>query len=92
MIPLLAAYVLRLADAARMTHAAADRPLYQALLADAAVLLATAVTGAPTPAIAALVRQHDRQHGHVWLAGPEHGAVADAWAAVTGALGPTAAT
>ena len=78
----IAAYVLKLAEAAEHTHTAGDRPLYEKYLADAGVLLARAVAGAPVSELVPLVRAHDRLLGITWLQGPEHQAIFDAWQGV----------
>jgi hypothetical protein len=78
----IAAYVLKVAEAAANTHTAADRPLYEKYLADASVLLAQAVAGAPASELAPLVRAHDRLLGITWLQGPEHQSIFAAWQGV----------
>ena len=75
----LAAYVLRLAEAAANTHTAADRSLYEKYLADAGVILAHAATGMPVSKLVPLLRAHDRLLGTTWLQGPEHKTIFAAW-------------
>jgi hypothetical protein len=82
MLEALAAYILRLAESAAVTHIAADRPLYRDYLAHAAVLLASAVRGAPEHELLPSLRVHERLRGNAWLQGPEHQAVSTAWEVV----------
>jgi hypothetical protein len=82
MVELLAKYVLQLGSGLGSTHEANDRPVYQILLAEAAILLAIAVEGTSAKELVPLLRQHDRTRGHTWIRGPEHAAIAHAWEAV----------
>jgi hypothetical protein len=78
----IAAYILVLAESNATTHTAADRQLYQRYLADAAALLARAVSGASVLELVPLIRDHERLLSLTWLKGPEHVAVFKAWQAV----------
>jgi hypothetical protein len=75
----IAAYILVLAESNAKTHTAADRQLYQKYLADAAALLARAVSGASVSDLVPLIRDHERLLGLTWLKGPDHVAVFKAW-------------
>ena len=75
----LADYVICLSESAAHTHHADDRPLYQMYLADVAVLLALAVKGSGTAQLEVRIEQHERLRGQTFLAGPEHGAIAESW-------------
>jgi len=63
----LADYILKLSEAAANTHFAADRPLYENYLADAAVLLALVVRCAEPSQIDEAVKRHERLWGYSWL-------------------------
>jgi len=78
----LAKYVLALHHGAQGTHRAEDRPAYRDLLADAAVLLALAETGAVSAELATAVRAHERLRGQLWLADPVHEESTEAWGVV----------
>ena len=67
MVDALADYILKLSEAAATTYFAADRPLYEKYLADAAVLLALVVSGAEPQQINESVKRHERLWGHTWL-------------------------
>ena len=75
----IAAYVLRLAEAAANTHTAADRPPYEKYLADAAILLAHTIAGMRVSELMPLLHEHDRLLGNTWLQGPEHEVIFAAW-------------
>ena len=75
----IAAYLLKLSEAAANTHWAVDRPLYEKYLAGAGVLLAHAINGMPVSELVPLLRDHDRLLGMTWLQGPEHKAIFEAW-------------
>ena len=74
-----AGYVLRLCESLARTHYANDRPLYQQLLADSAPLLALLVSQPDSAQIPAAILRHERLSSELFLTGPEHSAVADAW-------------
>ena len=78
----LAKYVLALHHGAQGTHRAEDRPAYRQLLADAAVLLALAETGAPSTELASAIRAHERLRGQLWLDDAVHEESTAAWAVV----------
>jgi hypothetical protein len=82
MVDLLANYVLQLGSAAESTHEANDRPVYRILLAEAAILLASAVKGASAKELVSLLQQHERTRGNTWIRGPEHAVIENAWEAV----------
>ena len=86
----LAQYVLALEQCARSTKRAEDRPLYEALLADAAGVLAAAVTPETTAAITARVAAHERLWGHTWLQDPVFSDASSAWANAKKAQGQAA--
>lgn len=67
----LARYILDLSEGLSKTQCAEDRPLYEAYLADVAVLFAMVVEGADKEAIQQRIEQHDRLWGHTWLQDPE---------------------
>jgi hypothetical protein len=76
----LAKYVLALHDGAERTRRSEDRPLYRLLLADAAVLLALAVSDPPAPGqLGAAVRQHERLRGQLYLVDAVQGESESAW-------------
>ncbi len=75
----LADYILLLSESLEHTHHANDRPLYQAYLADAAVILALLVRGADTKQVHSHIKDHGRLWGQTWLVGPEHVAIGKAW-------------
>ncbi len=81
--PALASYVLALHHGAQGTHRAEDRPAYRHLLADAAVLLALAETGAESAELATAVSAHERLRGHLWLDDPVHEESTEAWRVVS---------
>ncbi|HET8670732.1 MAG TPA: hypothetical protein VFM05_08945 [Candidatus Saccharimonadales bacterium] len=82
----LADYVLCLSSCAALTKHANDRPLYQHYLADAAVLLASAVHGINREELKQKVELHDRLLSQSWLTGPEHKVIFEAWARFKNAL------
>ena len=87
MLPqLLADYVLALSDSLGRTHRAEDRPLYERYLAESAVLLALAVRGTASEALATRVAQHERLWGQTFLVGLEHQVPAAIWQRVRAAL------
>ena len=75
----LADYILALAHAREATHAAADRPLYDRYIADAGVLLASAVRTPDDASLVQALRTHERLRGMTWLTGPEYIAPERAW-------------
>ena len=76
----LAKYVLALEHCSVTTSRAEDRPLYAALLADAAGLLAAAVLPNSLASIAPRISSHERLHGQLWLQDPVITEVLAAWA------------
>ena len=84
---LLAHYVLALSKSSEQTRIAEDRPIYQRLLADAAVLLALAETGAAPKIIRERLENHDRIWGSAWLQDPSHEPASSAWEAVKEQIG-----
>ena len=68
----LARYILDLSESLSKTHYAEDRPIYEAYLADVAVLFAIVVEGAEREAIQQRIEQHDRLWDHTWLQDPEY--------------------
>lgn len=82
----LADYILALKDAAAHTRHAADRPVYESYLADAAVLLALATTDAPAAAVHSAIADHERRRGQTWLADDSRDTPDAAWQAVKAAL------
>ena len=76
---LCAEYVLRLSQALAEIRYAADRPMYQAYLADAAVLLALITRDDASPEIDARIALHERLCSQTFPSGPEQAAVAEAW-------------
>lgn len=82
----LADYVLCLSNCAALTKHANDRPLYQHYLADAAVLLASAVRDIEREELKEKVGLHDRLFSQSWLVGPEHKVIFEAWGRVKNAL------
>jgi hypothetical protein len=80
-------YVLRLSESLAHTHHANDRPLYQRLLADAASLLALLVRERDSAEIARAIQHHERLSLELFLSGPEHEAITDAWRRFTDAYG-----
>lgn len=79
MNPEIAQYVLSLHAAAKATHRAEDRPLYEKYLADAAVILALAETDAPLSDIKEAVQSHERLRGNTWLADDAYKTPSAAW-------------
>jgi hypothetical protein len=75
----LAGYVLRLGDSLAQTHHANDRPIYQRLLADVAPTLALLIRGADAKEISSAIQRHERLSSELFLAGPEHSALSEAW-------------
>ena len=63
----LSEYILLLSNSASETKFAADRPTYQLLLANAAVLLAIVVRGADHSQIENAVNRHERLWGNTFL-------------------------
>jgi hypothetical protein len=82
----LADYVLCLSNCAALTKHANDRPLYQQYLADAAVLLASAVRGINREELKEKVELQERLLSQSWLAGPEHKVIFEAWGRVKNTL------
>ena len=78
----IADYIRNLWEAAGNTNCAADRPLYEKYLADAAVLLALVVTGAELAQIGDAVRHRERLWGRTWLQDEVYGKPADAFEAI----------
>lgn len=78
--------MLALEAGAAKTARAEDRPIYQALLADAAGLLALAATNASRDDIRARFKAHERLWGHVWLVDPVFTLPADALEKVRSAI------
>ena len=74
-----AQYVLVLEQCALSTKRAEDRPVYQSLLADAAVVLATVVASETTAALTARIDAHERLWGHIWLQDPVVHDALSAW-------------
>ena len=68
---ILAGYILDLSKSLSNATHAEDRPIYEAYLADVAVLFAMVVEGADKEAIQQRIEQHDRLWGHTWLQDPE---------------------
>jgi|GEM_PF-1726559 len=68
-------YTLSLSLAASQTRYAEDRPLYEKLLADAAVILALLETEASLNEVLAAVNNHDRLRGSLRLKGDDAGAI-----------------
>ena len=62
-----ARYILDLSEGLSNTHCAEDRPIFEAYLADVAVLFAMVVEGADRDAIQKRIEQHERLWGHTWL-------------------------
>ncbi len=83
---LLSEYILALEAGAAKTARAEDRPTYQALLADAAGLLALAATDASPDDICARFEAHQRLRGNVWLVDPVFRLPAEALEKVRSAL------
>lgn len=83
-----ARYVFALRDAAEKTRVANDRPIYRMYLAEAAVLLASAVKGVSEAELLSLVSDHERTRGHTWLQDPEREEADAAWRAIVSKLPP----
>lgn len=83
----IAEYVLALEHAAATTTHAEDRPCYAALLADAAPLLAVAISAPKTPSLAARAQRHERLWGNLWLSNPTQRAASLAWQAAKAVSG-----
>ena len=75
----IAQYILSLHAAASMTHRAEDRSLYEKYLADAAVILALAETGAPSSSFREAVQSHERLWGTTWLVDDAYKGPSAAW-------------
>jgi hypothetical protein len=60
-------YTLDLSESSSNTHRAEDRPIYEAYLADVAVLFAMVIEGADRKEIQKRIEQHERLWGHTWL-------------------------
>ena len=75
-------YVLALEQSAEATARAEDRSIYKSLLADAGVILATALAREPQSSIPSRISQHERLWGHSWLQDPVFQKSSDAWQAV----------
>ena len=83
-------YVLALEQSAEATARAEDRSIYNSLLADAGVILATALAREPQSNIASRISQHERLWGHSWLQDPVFQNASSAWQAVKLAHGQAA--
>ena len=68
-----ARYILDLSESLSNTHRAEDRPIYEAYLADVAVLFALVVEGTDREIIQKHIEQHERLWGHTWLQDPVYG-------------------
>jgi hypothetical protein len=66
----LAEYIQSLEGCLEKTHRAEDRSIYKMYLADAAVLLAASVAGAPRPELVSRFESHERLWGQTWLQDP----------------------
>jgi hypothetical protein len=78
----IARYALSLSAAASETHRAEDRLLYERYLADAAILLALAETGAPVTSIHEAIQRHERLWGNTWFVDDAYKGPGSAWEAV----------
>lgn len=83
----IAEYVLALEHAAATTTRAEDRPSYAALLADAAPLLAVAISAPKTPSLSARAQRHERLWGNLWLNDPTQRTASLAWQAAKAVSG-----
>lgn len=81
-----AKYILMLRDAAKATHQAEDRPIYEKYLADAAVILALVEENVKQDIIAEAVATHERLRGHTWLQDPVFKESSEAWEKVKKSL------
>jgi len=77
----IAQYVAALHRAAESTHRAEDRPVYQSLLASAAVVLAMAELE-NADSLQELARSHERLRGQVWLADEAHLEATRLWSSI----------
>jgi len=82
----LAAYVLKLNEAAQATKRVEDRPLYEKYLAHAAVNLALVESGAEIDTIRNEVQTHERLWGNTWLVDEVYKNPSNAWQKVKEAL------
>ncbi|MDR3157666.1 MAG: hypothetical protein LBU11_01375 [Zoogloeaceae bacterium] len=76
---LLAEYGVALESCANATARSEDRPLYQALTADAAGLLAAAVMDGEEGKLLARIIRHERLWSHSWLQYPVFKKASNAW-------------
>ena len=67
----LARYILDLSRSLSNATHAEDRPIYEAYLADVAVLFAMVVEGVNREEIQKRIEQHDRLWGHTFLQDPQ---------------------
>ena len=82
----LAAYILKLNEAAQSTKRAEDRPLYERYLASAAVILALVESGADTNIIEEEAQAHERLWGNTWLVDDAYKIPNEAWQKVKAIL------
>lgn len=82
----LAAYVLKLNEAAQATRRAEDRSLYERYLAHAAVILALAESDAGNEALRKAMEIHERLWGNTWLIDEVYKSPRSAWQKVKEAL------
>lgn len=82
----LAAYILKLNEAAQATNRAEDRSLYEKYLAHAAVILALVESGAEKETVRNEVQAHERLWGYTWLIDEIHIIPNNAWQKVKEAL------
>ena len=75
----LAAYILKLNEAAQSTKRAEDRPLYERYLASAAVILALVESGAENNIVKEAVQAHERLWGNTWLVDDAYKNPSEAW-------------
>jgi len=79
-----AQYVLVLDSCALSTARSEDRPIYQALLADAAGLLATSLADGARPEVSSRIDRHEQLWGQSWLQDPVYEKASNAWTAAKG--------
>jgi len=82
----LAAYILKLNEAAQTTKRAEDRALYERYLASAAVILALVESGAESYIIEDEVQAHERLWGNTWLVDSAYKIPGEAWGKVKAML------
>ena len=82
----LAAYILKLNEAAQSTKRAEDRQLYERYLASAAVILALVESGAENNIVEEEVQAHERLWGNTWLVDDAYKIPSNAWQKVKAML------